>query len=52
MSLFNIELVGPGTEMPSQGTNLNTPQKRLLIAQGTGQHRGFLKPPPFQAWDR
>jgi hypothetical protein len=46
--LFNAGLPEPGTEAPSQGVNVNTPPKRLLAQrQGTGQHQGSCKPPPF-----
>ena len=44
---FNAELVALGAGTPPQGTNLNTPPKRLLAhGQGTGQHRDSHKPPP------
>jgi hypothetical protein len=46
--LFNVELVALGAGTPPQGTNVNTPPKRLLAQrQGTGQHQGSCKPPPF-----
>jgi hypothetical protein len=45
--LFNAGLVELGAGTPPQGTNMNTPPKRLLAqGQGTGQHRGSYKPPP------
>ena len=45
--LLNAGLPEPGAGTPPQGTNVNTPPKRLLAqGQGTGQHQGCCQPPP------
>jgi hypothetical protein len=46
MHLFTIGLEELPAEMPPKGPNFGSPQQRLLISQGSGQHRDLLSQAP------